>query len=319
MGVRPGLDCCTQIGCSSGLSAILPMHRLRGRRNLLLPRANRLVWTVAFMAMLASVPAIARLRGPASQTALYPAWQWLALTFPAPALVEAGAALLMGEWQGHARYLAAALTLAPVVAVFGARRPHERAWHFVVLTFLVVLALPALQVAVLRGETAPFLHTANRALLAVVVAAGWVNYLFTRHWLAATLWLAAQLCWLLPWVTQMSAVQPAALAALGQGLFAVAINLAAYRPGRQVLTPHDALWFEFRDAFGLVWAMRLLERFNTIARGSHWPWRLTWGGFCTSNKPSSEARLPPPAQTMLAGVLRRFVSCGAVATRLGGA
>ncbi len=296
------------------------MDRLSGRRNLLLPRANRFVWTVAVMAALASVPAIARLRRPASQTALWPAWQWLALTFSAPALVEGAASFVpTAGWQGHARYLAAALTLAPVVAVFGARRPHERAWHFVVLTFLALMALPALQAALLRGETDPFLHAAHRALLAMVAAAGWVNYLFTRHGLAATLWLAAQLCWLFPWVAQVSVVQPAASAAFGQVLFAAAINLAAYRPGGQPLAPHDALWFEFRDAFGLVWAMRLLDRFNTIAGSSHWPWRLTWRGFCTSGRASAEAQLPPPAQTMLAGVLRRFLSRGAVAARLGSA
>lgn len=277
------------------------------------------MWTVAFVAALASVLPIARLRRPASQTALYPAWQWLAVTFSAPALVEAAAALHKGAWQGHARYLGAALTLAPVVAVFGARRPHERAWHFVVLAFVALIALPALQAAVLRGEAAPVLHTANRALLAVVAAAGWVNYLFTRHGLAATVWLAAQLCWLLPWVTQISLAEPAALAACGQVLFAVAIHLAADRPGRQVRAAHDALWFEFRDAFGLVWAMRLLERFNTVAQSSDWPWRLTWGGFCTSGQAVGEAELPPPAQTMLAGVLRRFVSRCAVATRLGNA
>lgn len=291
------------------------MHRLRYRCILQLLKADPFVWTVAVMAALASLPAVARLRRPASQTALWPAWQWLALTFAGPALVEAAVwAVGLVRWQGHARYLAAVATLAPVVAVFGARRPHERAWQFVVLTFLALLALPVMQAVLLRAEAAPALHTAHRTLLLVVAAAGWVNYVFTRHVLAATLWLAAQACWLGPWVMPTGVLEPPAAAAWGEVLFAAAIHLAAYRPARPTAAPHDALWFEFRDAFGVVWAMRLLERFNAMARSSGWSWRLTWSGFRATSE-ACGGDLPPTAQAMLAGVLRRFVSPSAVATR----
>jgi hypothetical protein len=269
------------------------------------------------MAALASLPAVARLWRGASQTALRPAWYWLAASYSAPAVAEAAARMsLVAGWEGHARYLAATLGLAPVVAVFGARRPHERAWQFVVLTFLVLLALPSMQAAVLRGGAVPLLHAAHRGLLLLVAAAGWVNYLFTRHWLAATLWLVAQGMWLGPWIAPIRFVHPEAHAACGQALFAAALYLAAYGRHSPPAAAHDAVWLEFRDAFGLVWAMRLLERFNAQARSSGWPWRLTWRGFCPSQDAACN-ELPPAAQAMLAGALRRFLSPAAIATYVG--
>jgi len=250
--------------------------------------ADCVVWSVAILAALGAVPALVRLRLSARPTALWPAWQWLALTYSAPALVETACRVVgQGWWLGHARWLAATATLAPVVAVFGARRPHERAWRFVVLTFLLLLALPAVEGAALRGETQPLLHTAHRALVMIVAGAGWINYLFTRHALAATFWLAAEACWLGPWVMGWEAMDPAAGAAWGQVLFAAGLHLAVWRARRSgVMAPHDALWLEFRDGFGLVWAWRLLERYNTQSRRQSWGWRLGWAGF----EASCEAR-----------------------------
>jgi hypothetical protein len=39
------------------------------------------------------------------------------------------------------------------------------------------------------------------------------------------------------------------------------------------------VWFDFRDAFGTLWGLRVVERFNDTARRSNWPVRLGWRGF----------------------------------------
>ena len=54
----------------------------------------------------------------------------------------------------------------------------------------------------------------------------------------------------------------------------------------------ERLWFWFRDNWGVVWALRVLERFNRAAEVSHWPVRLTWFGIVS---PPGEAGALPPA------------------------
>ncbi|HEY2841351.1 MAG TPA: hypothetical protein VGJ26_19495, partial [Pirellulales bacterium] len=48
------------------------------------------------------------------------------------------------EWLQSARFVAAVSSLCPAIALLGAKRPQSRAWQFIVLTLLGILALPAL-------------------------------------------------------------------------------------------------------------------------------------------------------------------------------
>jgi hypothetical protein len=52
----------------------------------------------------------------------------------------------------------------------------------------------------------------------------------------------------------------------------------ARRPGKEK-SPYDQLWFDFRDLFGIVWAIRIQERLNEIADREDWASRLGTDGF----------------------------------------
>ena len=83
------------------------------------------------------------------------------------------------------------------------------------------------------------------------------------------------------------------------------------------------MWLDFRDAYGLVWALRVQERFNATAAKNGWPIRLTWRRMVSADaarlpRPGVAARSPDPSATQdhmdeavargLASLLRRFVS-----------
>ncbi len=42
---------------------------------------------------------------------------------------------------------------------------------------------------------------------------------------------------------------------------------------------YDRVWTDFRDLFGTVWSLRVMERVNETARLQQWNWELTWSGF----------------------------------------
>jgi hypothetical protein len=85
------------------------------------------------------------------------------------------------------------------------------------------------------------------------------------------------------------------------------------------------VWLDFRDAFGVVWALRVADRFNATAQICGWPVRLGWHGLNVdrglgeaNQSAQSDANSTSPAalageigqqmQSTLATLLRRFVS-----------
>jgi hypothetical protein len=63
-----------------------------------------------------------------------------------------------------------------------------------------------------------------------------------------------------------------------------AVNLAlvaawaiAFRR-RQAPRGMQRLWSDFRDGYGLVWGVRVVERLNVAARRQGWPVEFTWSG-----------------------------------------
>ncbi|MBX6311878.1 MAG: hypothetical protein IRY99_02995, partial [Isosphaeraceae bacterium] len=67
----------------------------------------------------------------------------------------------------------------------------------------------------------------------------------------------------------------------------------------------ERLWLWFRDGWGVVWALRIQERFNRSAQAAGWPIRLAWSGAIgVEGAPAVE--IPEAAEGMLKGLLRRF-------------
>jgi hypothetical protein len=72
----------------------------------------------------------------------------------------------------------------------------------------------------------------------------------------------------------------------------------------------EAIWFWFRDHWGVVWALRVLERFNRAAEAQRWPIRLTWHGVVATA--DGAPAVPSGAEATLKTLLRRFAEPGPI-------
>jgi hypothetical protein len=70
----------------------------------------------------------------------------------------------------------------------------------------------------------------------------------------------------------------------------------------------EVTWIWFRDHWGVVWALRVQERFNRSAEAMRWPIRLGWHGLVPAPGVAPEAgpAVPEGAEATLRGLLRRF-------------
>jgi hypothetical protein len=211
----------------------------------------------------------------------------------------------------------AVLALSPFVAALGARRPGSRAWNwFVVLPMTIVLFLPAttawgddLHPEALRLET-PML-----AGYFLVLAMGTGNYCGTRFGFAAFLVALACAIVILPMSALGERFLPNRNLARSGG--AILLSFAAWHAAGRTRRlrvpqglPFDAVWIDFRDYFGIVWASRVLNRFNESATSGGWNVRLHLLGFAVS--PTGERRDLSPIEAeqidhTLRWLLRRFV------------
>ncbi len=180
-------------------------------------------------------------------------------------------------WQEPLAMLVAMTAVLPGIAVLGAKRPQHVAWQWIVLSLWVVLILPAAQWLALGGE--PSVHPARRWFLLALVAIGVANYLPTRHTVAALLFGFAQWLLLRPYLPWPVPSGPP-LAEVGVILVVVALG-ALWRPMRSPAgqDPLDRLWRDFCDFYGLLWGLRVAERFNEQAAKSGLPVRLGWRRF----------------------------------------
>ncbi|MEX1097012.1 MAG: hypothetical protein WED34_13275 [Planctomycetales bacterium] len=214
-------------------------------------------------------------------------------------------------------YLSAVSLLAPPIAVLGARRPGGAVWGwFVVLPMLCVLGLPAVSGAWWGGEMAGRLRLDAPPLIgfALVLVMGVGNYVGTRFTPAALVYGLALLLQVAPASAFGVNVRPGPLmfragATLCLGLAAwLAVRAGRRVPRRQ--EPLDALWIEFRDLFGVVWAKRSLERVNHSARAQQWPVRLHLDGFAPLEGPADsrlDRETAKKIEDLLRWLLKRFV------------
>jgi hypothetical protein len=237
---------------------------------------NGLALLLGLAAVAAIVDARRRVRG----TTLVAPLTWALfslLSVIAMAGTEASRQLSSGE---HWRYLAAVTTLTPFVALLGAKRPQNRAWQLIVASLLGLLWLQSLRAVLLDPSLPPLPHAAWRWFLAVILAAELANYLPTRHAFTAVVVFGGQACLLsgqLPLVPEW--FHPAPVGGLGLIATGILLATALGRRPRRGLSLQDAAWLRFRDAFGALWALRVAERVNALARLQGWATHLGWQGF----------------------------------------
>lgn len=225
----------------------------------------------------------------------------------------------------HIHYLAAVSTLAPFVALLGAKRPQNRAWQWIVAALLLLLALHSLKAMVIDRGAAPEPHLAWRWFLAILLAAELINYLPTPNAGPAVLVFAGQVCLLADYLpSRVGSIEHRP--AWGLLLLAVAVILATIRAKRRTAspaTPAEALgengrslnhdWLEFRDGYGVLWALRVAERMNAMARQYAWPIRLGWQGFRPLDARSpTEPDVRPAVDRAFRAILSRFTDPGSV-------
>jgi hypothetical protein len=262
-------------------------------------------------------------------------------TLAAPALWAVAAAFLLASVEAWAacrdesthslaasiaQYAAAVGTCCPFVAVLGAKRPQDRGWQWVVATLWLVLLVPAGQAIVAPVSSRLDLFMPWRLLVGGLAAMGVANYLPTRFCLPALVGGAGQTLVLLPWLVDAQGEggvqRTAGLAAI---LAAGTVLLWASREGTsehhdEILSASDPAeafthrWLAFRDAYGVFWALRVMQRINQSAQASDWPVRLQWSGFVphageqtdVQALPHIDAQIARHVEQSLNMLLRRF-------------
>lgn len=244
-------------------------------------------------------------------------------------------------WLEPARFIAAVCALCPAIALLGAKRPQSRAWQFIVLTLLGILAQPAIVGLALHYGEPVTLHAARRWFLAALLLIGVVNYLPTRNAIAGVAICCAQIMLLWGWLpgTTEHALSGdgRVCTALLLATLSCMVALASLIRRRAGLSPWDRLWIDFRNAYGIVWSLRVEERLNASLEAAGETMRLGWNGFENAAQPAeagvktSGAPLAPApssvvtteadranlaAQSALIALMRRFVSKEWIAQRL---
>jgi hypothetical protein len=145
----------------------------------------------------------------------------------------------------------------------------------------------------------------------LLVLVGVTNYLPTRFGIAA-ICLALAFFFEYLGLTQVEwpADRRAAIWSWVTWSFALSVWVARWRAGHSpaARASVERLWFWFRDHWGVVWALRVCERFNREAALVGWPVRLSWFGLEPADPLRSDEgpSCPPEAEAAFRGLVRRF-------------
>ena len=254
-------------------------------------------------------------------TTLLAAWAWAAAAVVVLVGVESASiasAVDSSALQG-ARFAAAIMSMAPGVAVLGAKRPQDRAWQLVVAALVAMFALPAIETFVYRPGSPPPVHAVRAGFLTLLVIVTNGNYLPTRFGLSALLTATGQIVLLLPhlgWI-DLDENPHAPLVGFTLTVLGMISAWGLARIGADV-RGWQRVWRDFRNAYGVVWSVRVAERFNTAARASDEPARIRWRGIEYSNPAYSESNpaLDTTSERRLRALLLRFVSSNWIERRM---
>ena len=213
---------------------------------------------------------------------------------------------LASGMEGECLFLSALAALSSTIAILNARRPGAGAWAFLLgvlivnFYFIARLGVPRQGHGVGWGGLNRFDSDRLWTLfLSLLLFVGLSNFAFTRFWLAAVV-LGTSL-----WLSAFPMDFPGEYA--GPWLLAVSAWMAEAQAThrRTAASGLDRLWLWFRDHWGIVWALRVMERFNRAAESAGWPVRLGWYG-AEPVGGSGPPEIPEGAEATLKSLLRRF-------------
>lgn len=256
-------------------------------------------------------------------TTLVGPWGWLVMSLVGLGLYAALDRDGSGGAADPVRLLVGTLTLCPGVCLLGAKRPQDQAWHFIVTSLWLVLALPALQSLVMGQGGELEQHSARAWFLFGLWAFTLLNSTFSRYAAAvllAGLGQAMVLAPFLPWPLRGMSRWSDEFAIACYAL-AILLGCLLYGLSRRETSGLNKLWRDFRNAFGVVWTLRLAERLNATAQANNWDVSASWSGFHNRDGTAPTPELPPDQarafRQTLSNLLRRFVNEDWIAHRVG--
>lgn len=219
-------------------------------------------------------------------TSLVTAWRWLLLAELAVLLMLISDQVLAcwpGRTSDYGWCLTSILLLCPPMAVLGARRPGVRVWSlFILLPMVAVLSWPVWTLILQRSELRGLaLESPTVIGFFVVLAMSGGNFVGTRFTVAACCWMLGTAGLFLS-CTGWNVVPDGSAPLIRSGgvlLLAVAVVSTMIRRTAAIRHPVNRLWDDFRHAFGIVWALRMVERVNALAVQEQWTVRLHFAGF----------------------------------------
>lgn len=268
---------------------------------------------------LAGLGALSWQRSKLRGTTLVAPWIWSLAALVSLAATEILIALSgppEPEWAAELRFAAAMSTFCPTIALLGAKRPQNRGWQFIVLSLWAILSLPSIEWLLFDGLRE--IHPARFWFLVILIAVGAANGLGTRWWPASMLYCGGQLALVAPFFSAQAALGGSQPPLVGMSALVLAWLLiaAGWPRSRRAALPLDRVWLDFRDAFGVLWALRIAERMNASANMYDWPVTLAWRGFVARNSDAT-ADVPPAVEESFRTLLRRFVSPDWIDARFG--
>jgi hypothetical protein len=252
-------------------------------------------------------------------TALWPSLVWTALAL---AFLFCASGLAIREplsdgrpGAGRLTYFSVLCLLAAFVSVLNARVPGNQVWAGLMALLVLIFLIPWLEASLRmrRAQELALLRLDSPWTLfyGFMVTVGVTNYVPTRFALAAvgfavTFFLEYLGLTRLDWPPERRAILWSWVAWTFVLSVWVARWRAFYRPADRV--PFERLWFWFRDAWGVVWALRIQERFNRTAELKGWPLRLSWFGLVMTGPSPGEhpVTVPGEAITDFRSLIRRF-------------
>ncbi|WP_166825442.1 hypothetical protein [Thalassoroseus pseudoceratinae] len=174
-------------------------------------------------------------------------------------------------------YAATLLSVCPALFILGAKRPGSRVWTvFVVVPFLLVFTWPILADWVRDSTLRSFqLELPMRLGYALVLVMGFGNYVGTR-WTIPAIVIGIACGWVM-WTFDGRAFEAgidnvSPIRTVPVCLLCIA-GLLIWGISRQPNVPKsglDRFWESYRNAFGVVWAVRFMERVNAMAEKEQW-------------------------------------------------
>ncbi len=268
--------------------------------------AEVILSTIASIGLLGLLVQVWRARTAIRGTTLVGAWVWSLIAVAmwllaqiATTISQTPEPVLDLMW-----YATAVLTVCPFVAVLGARNPGGKSWTwFVVLPLVLVLSWPAWP-TMLDLETRLVLTGPVVLGFLVVMLMGAGSYVGTRF-TVLVIAIVGGVGSLLLWPDSEFRTDTAALIVVAGFITSIKSTPAysrreTYRlqldeEGKQEFVPttcderYGRLWCEFRDYYGLVWAIRVVDRLNQLFARDKLPVRLQMDGLIWNETPSDEA------------------------------